>query len=96
MTISPWFGTTLQDDAKNDAGLARPNLMAPSYFQSDVLQPLSPQGGRTAGRSPSDRKTPKIREWDWCEQNNDDYGDYGAVILFWSLDLEKLRSFNGY
>lgn len=38
-----------QDDATNDGGTPRPNLMTTNYIWSDVVQPTSPQGGRTAG-----------------------------------------------
>lgn len=38
-----------KDAATNDGGLARPNLMETSYIWTDVGQPLTPQGGRTAG-----------------------------------------------
>ncbi|CAE7498925.1 unnamed protein product [Symbiodinium natans] len=38
-----------KDDATDDGGLARPNIMTTSYIGADVGNPLSPQGGRTAG-----------------------------------------------
>ncbi|CAK8986554.1 Uncharacterized protein SCF082_LOCUS596 [Durusdinium trenchii] len=38
-----------KDDATNDGGTPRPNLMTTNYIWSDVVQPTSPQGGRTAG-----------------------------------------------
>ncbi|CAJ1402439.1 unnamed protein product [Effrenium voratum] len=49
-----------QDDATDDGGLPRPNLMAPSYIAADVLQPLSPQGGRTAGVWVADTSPPTM------------------------------------
>ena len=38
-----------EDDATDDRGLARPNIMTAGYISADVGDPLSPQGGRTAG-----------------------------------------------
>ena len=38
-----------QDDATDDRGLSRPNIMAAGYISADVVDPFSPQGGRTAG-----------------------------------------------